>query len=81
MNLDASLKKQNLKLTMQEGFSDPLGATVCDDGINFAVFSDNAERVEVCIFDESGQHELQRFYLHGPRHGIFPGAYLMPKPV
>ena len=39
----------------------PLGA-VCDEkGVNFALFSANAEKVELCLFDESGAKELQRF--------------------
>lgn len=66
-------------LTMQEGFSDPLGASVCKDGVNFAVFSENADRIEVCVFDSAGINELQRFDLHGPRHGIFSGRLINAK--
>jgi isoamylase len=60
-------------MQMQEGFCDPLGASVCDGGVNFAVFSDYAERIEVCVFDSEGVKELKRFDLIGPRHGIFCG--------
>ena len=66
-------------MSMQEGFADPLGATVCDNGVNFSVFSDNAERIEVCVFDKSGKHELHRYDLYGPRHGIFCGRLLNAK--
>ncbi|KAJ3676835.1 hypothetical protein LUZ60_002559 [Juncus effusus] len=32
------------------GVPDPLGATVCDGGVNFAVYSSNATAVAVCLF-------------------------------
>lgn len=32
----------------------PMGATVCDGGVNFAVYSANATAVELCLFDEKG---------------------------
>jgi isoamylase len=79
MTAHLSPKNQPVIMSMREGFSDPLGASVCDAGINFAVFSDNAERIEVCVFDDIGEHELQRFDLHGPRHGVFSGCLLNAK--
>ncbi len=79
MSAHLSPKNQPAVLSMQEGFSDPLGASVFDNGVNFAVFSDNAERIEVCVFDDSGKQELHRFDLHGPRHGIFSGRLLNAK--
>ena len=30
----------------------PLGATLRDGGVNFAVYASAAERVEICLFDE-----------------------------
>jgi isoamylase len=65
---------------MQEGFCDPMGATAHDNGVNFAVFSEHAQRIEVCIFDDSGQHELKRFDLSGPRYGVFSGFLKNAKP-
>jgi glycogen operon protein len=38
----------------------PLGATWDGSGVNFAIFSENAERVELCLFAADGSHE-QRF--------------------
>jgi isoamylase len=38
----------------------PLGATWDGKGVNFALFSQNAERVELCLFDQSGDRELER---------------------
>ena len=79
MSVRLSSHNQLADMSMQEGFADPLGATVCDNGVNFAVFSDNAERIEVCVFDNSGKHELHRYDLYGPRHGIFCGRLLGAK--
>lgn len=36
------------------GSPNPLGATYDGAGTNFAVFSEVAETVEVCLFDEAG---------------------------
>ena len=33
----------------------PLGASFDGDGTNFSVFSRNAERIELCLFDEAGE--------------------------
>jgi isoamylase len=35
----------------------PLGPTWDGEGTNFALFSENAERVELCLFDEAGREE------------------------
>lgn len=32
----------------------PMGATVCETGVNFALFSAHATAVELCLFDEHG---------------------------
>lgn len=45
------------------GRSYPMGATVKSDGINFALFSVHAEKVELCIFDKTGKQELERIEL------------------
>jgi isoamylase len=44
----------------------PLGATWDGEGVNFALFSEAAERVELCLFDASGRNEIQRVDL--PEH-------------
>jgi glycogen operon protein len=38
----------------------PRGATWDGEGVNFALFSENAERVELCLFDAAGRREVQR---------------------
>lgn len=55
------------------GRHEPMGAHATSDGVNFAVFSQNAENIELCIFDETGTHELARHFLHGPHDHVFHG--------
>ncbi|MCG5500350.1 glycogen debranching protein GlgX [Ectothiorhodospira lacustris] len=38
----------------------PLGATWDGEGVNFALFSEHAEKVELCLFDPNGRRELER---------------------
>ena len=38
----------------------PLGATWDGEGVNFALFSEHAERVELCVFDPRGRREIER---------------------
>ena len=59
----------------------PLGANWDGLGVNFAVFSAHAERVELCLFDQAGRRELSRIDLpdctdevfHGYQEGARPG--------
>jgi glycogen operon protein len=62
-----------LPATLQEGRAEPFGALARDGGVNFAVFSDHAEKVELCVFDAAGVRELRRYPLHGPVDGVFHG--------
>jgi len=41
--------------------------------VNFAVFSQHAQRVELCVFDPGGTQELRRYTLQGPHDGTFHG--------
>jgi len=56
-----------------QGRHEPLGAHARDGGINFAAWSENATRIELCIFDAAGQREITRYALHGPHDGVFHG--------
>jgi isoamylase len=38
----------------------PLGATWDGEGVNFALFSEHAEKVDLCLFDSMGRRELHR---------------------
>jgi isoamylase len=59
------------------GKSYPLGATWDGTGVNFAIFSDNASQVELCLFDESGSQETARIpfqeYHNQIWHAYLPG--------
>ncbi len=54
----------------------PLGATWDGKGVNFALFSQNATRVELCLFDEQGRREIERValpeYTNEIWHGYLP---------
>ena len=50
-----------------------MGALARDGGVNFAVFSEHATAMELCVFDGAGQRELKRYALHGPIDGVFHG--------
>jgi isoamylase len=56
----------------------PLGASWDGMGVNFALFSENAEKVELCLFDEDGAKEIARVvlpeYTDEVWHGYLPGV-------
>jgi isoamylase len=45
------------------GRAEPCGATWDGEGVNFALFSQHAERIELCLFDATGRREVQRIEL------------------
>ncbi|MFL9923931.1 glycogen debranching protein GlgX [Herbaspirillum lusitanum] len=45
---------------IQEGTPFPRGATWTGQGVNFALFSAHATRVELCLYDAEGKHEIGR---------------------
>ena len=54
----------------------PLGATWDGKGVNFALFSAHAEKVELCLFDDDGtetRHPLSEQTI-GVWHGAVPGV-------
>jgi isoamylase len=69
--------------SIEEGLPNPLGAHWDGKGTNFALFSANATKVEVCLFDESGERELSRVELpeytdevfHGYLPDVGPGTF------
>lgn len=48
---------------LSAGRPNPLGATFDGQGVNFAVFSENAERIDLCLFTEDGRKERVRIPL------------------
>ena len=63
---------------MTPGHPWPLGAHWDGHGVNFAVFSAHAQRIELCLYDETGTTELRRVDLPGHtqdvRHGYLSGV-------
>ena len=68
---------------VREGLPHPRGAHWDGKGVNFALFSANATKVEVCLFDASGKKETARIDLpeytdevfHGYIEGVHPGQF------
>lgn len=66
---------------LSAGAPAPLGATWDGRGTNFALFSANATKVELCLFDSQGRRELERIALpertedvwHGYLSDVAPG--------
>ena len=67
---------------VRAGLPYPRGASWDGQGVNFAVFSAHATKVELCLFDRFGKEEIQRIELpeftdqiwHGYVLGLWPGA-------
>lgn len=50
----------------------PLGATVTPDGVNFALYADNATAVELCLFDEPhGKTESTKIKIKERSHHVW----------
>src|SRR5579862_9663478 len=66
---------------MLPGRPHPLGATWDGSGTNFAIYSEHAEQVELCLVDQADAPEKERIRLperttyvwHGYFHGLQPG--------
>jgi isoamylase len=78
---DHELRKVALSLRrshIREGKPFPLGATWDGLGVNFAIFSTHASKVELCLFDDDGVTELERIelpeYTDEVWHGYLPSA-------
>jgi isoamylase len=68
-------------MRLSAGTPHPLGATWDGRGTNFAIFSANAQKIELCLFDSQGRRELERIALpertedvwHGYLNDVAPG--------
>lgn len=75
--------KNKLYANSRPGIAYPLGATVFEGGVNFALFSANATSVQLCLFDRATEEEIARIEMHGPDEqvwhvfveGVSDGAY------
>ncbi len=59
-------------LIPHKGAPAPLGAYVTSSGVNFAVYSEHATSVFVCLFD-GDDHEVARIALDGHEHDVWFG--------
>src|SRR6266851_957705 len=68
-------------MRLSAGSFSRLGASWDGRGTNFALFSANAQKVELCLFDSQGRRELERIELpertedvwHGYLNDVSPG--------
>ncbi|MFM2355631.1 MAG: glycogen debranching enzyme GlgX, partial [Pseudomonadota bacterium] len=74
--------RSDAKWSIGAGRSWPLGASFDGTGVNFAVFSAEATRIELCLFSDDGRREVARLVLperdgdiwHGHVAGLTPGS-------
>lgn len=59
------------ELKVLSGQAYPLGATFDGNGVNFALFSAHAEKVELCLFDETGTKETKRYLIETNENNIW----------
>jgi isoamylase len=68
--------KPTSNFRIHEGSPTPQGATWDGIGVNFTLFSANATKVELCLFDPAGKKELERIelpeYTDEVWHGYLP---------
>ncbi|MDE1153258.1 MAG: glycogen debranching protein GlgX [Micavibrio sp.] len=64
-------------ISVETGTPDTLGATADARGVNFAIYSKHAARVDLCLFDDDGKTEVARITLPAKTgdvwHGHVPG--------
>ena len=73
---------ERIERRLSEGSPHPRGASWDGKGVNFSLFSAHATKVEVCLFDDKGEREVQRIELpeytneiwHGYVREIGPGT-------
>ena len=65
---------------IREGRPSPRGATWTGLGVNFSLFSANATKVELCLFDDSGDKEIERLELPEYTNQVFHGFVADARP-
>ena len=60
-------------MRLTAGTPSRLGASWDGRGTNFALFSANAQKVELCLFDGQGRRELERIQLPERSEHVWPG--------
>ncbi|UYW30760.1 glycogen debranching protein GlgX [Methylorubrum extorquens] len=74
----ATPRPRTSRTRIREGSPHPRGATWDGRGVNFALFSAHATKVELCLFDDAGENEIERIdlpeYTDEVWHGYLPDA-------
>jgi len=78
MNM-AVLSIDPTQVALLDGEPTPLGATWTGNGVNFSVHCGSAERVDLCLFDAEGKHEIARVPLPVLNGGVACG--FLPAPL
>ncbi len=68
-------------ITLDLGDPWPLGATWTGNGVNFAVHSSSAVRIDLCLFDSRGEHEQARLMLPARTGDVWHGFLPLPHGV
>jgi glycogen operon protein len=66
------------RATLQPGSPEPLGATWTGEGVNFAVYSSGAARMELCLFDAAGEREVARLPFAERTENVWHGFLPLP---
>ena len=76
--IDLAAPQVTRRARLREGRPHPRGATWTGLGVNFALFSAHATKVELCLFDDGGEREIERIelpeYTDEVWHGFLPDA-------
>ena len=62
-----------MSVVLESGLPHPLGATFDGEGVNFALYSAHATRVELCLFNNDGSREIARVELPEVSNHIWHG--------
>jgi isoamylase len=76
--IDLAAPQVTRRARLREGRPHPRGATWTGLGVNLALFSAHATKVELCLFDDGGEREIERVelaeYTDEVWHGFLPDA-------
>lgn len=78
-NAHAVSLRNRMDIAIWPGEPYPLGASWDGEGTNFAIYSENATQVELCLFDEQDREtrvpltEIENYNWHGYLPGVGPG--------
>jgi isoamylase len=71
---------ESLPDRLEAGLPYPLGATWDGMGVNFAVFSANATRMQLCLFDAGGRRQIARLDLPERSEDVWHGYLAKAQP-